>query len=171
MYNGIGLPTPRGSGTNGFVQRNLAHVKKSRQMRSDIVSKPDSNFNKPPSYEIILHQKKRQIESKCLRLRKELEHRGYRESKIEREVDEYRKRKLYELSKVKEHEDGDRMKRSFGIKKDYVDGSSVTQMKRNNEPKESDRVKTEEVARKSRDETRSSDTKSSSKLLEKVEEK
>ncbi|EME26488.1 Serine/arginine repetitive matrix protein 2 [Galdieria sulphuraria] len=26
MYNGIGLPTPRGSGTNGYVQRNVANV-------------------------------------------------------------------------------------------------------------------------------------------------
>nr|6QDV_R Chain R, Serine/arginine repetitive matrix protein 2 [Homo sapiens] len=26
MYNGIGLPTPRGSGTNGYVQRNLSLV-------------------------------------------------------------------------------------------------------------------------------------------------
>jgi hypothetical protein len=26
MYNGIGLTTPRGSGTNGYVQRNLSFV-------------------------------------------------------------------------------------------------------------------------------------------------
>eukprot|EP00871_Galdieria_phlegrea_P000145 jgi/Galph1/1130/GphlegSOOS_G5893.1 len=26
MYNGIGLPTPRGSGTNGYVQKNVANV-------------------------------------------------------------------------------------------------------------------------------------------------
>lgn len=27
MYNGIGLSTARGSGTSGYVQRNLAHTK------------------------------------------------------------------------------------------------------------------------------------------------
>lgn len=27
MYNGIGLQTPRGSGTSGYVQRNLSFVK------------------------------------------------------------------------------------------------------------------------------------------------
>jgi hypothetical protein len=27
MYNGIGLTTPRGSGTSGFVSKNLAFVK------------------------------------------------------------------------------------------------------------------------------------------------
>ena len=26
MYNGIGLDTARGSGTNGYVQRNMAHI-------------------------------------------------------------------------------------------------------------------------------------------------
>ena len=27
MYNGIGLNTPRGSGTSGFIQRNLSNFK------------------------------------------------------------------------------------------------------------------------------------------------
>lgn len=27
MYNGIGLQTPRGSGTSGYVQKNLSFVK------------------------------------------------------------------------------------------------------------------------------------------------
>ena len=33
MYNGIGLTTPRGSGTSGYVQKNLSFVKpqKSRE--------------------------------------------------------------------------------------------------------------------------------------------
>ena len=31
MYNGIGLATVRGSGTNGYVQRNTAHISKGRQ--------------------------------------------------------------------------------------------------------------------------------------------
>lgn len=26
MYNGIGLQTARGSGTSGYIQRNLSHV-------------------------------------------------------------------------------------------------------------------------------------------------
>ena len=30
MYNGIGLQTPRGSGTNGYVQKNLAFIKMGR---------------------------------------------------------------------------------------------------------------------------------------------
>lgn len=31
MYNGIGLKTARGSGTNGYIQRNLAHLPRPRQ--------------------------------------------------------------------------------------------------------------------------------------------
>lgn len=31
MYNGIGLNTPRGSGTSGYVQRNLAAIKQRRE--------------------------------------------------------------------------------------------------------------------------------------------
>lgn len=31
MYNGIGLQTVRGSGTNGYVQRNLGHVRHQRK--------------------------------------------------------------------------------------------------------------------------------------------
>jgi len=28
MYNNIGLMTPRGSGTSGYVMKNLSHMKK-----------------------------------------------------------------------------------------------------------------------------------------------
>jgi hypothetical protein len=30
MYNGVGLETTRASGTNGFVQRNRAHIQESK---------------------------------------------------------------------------------------------------------------------------------------------
>ena len=35
MYNGIGLRTVRGSGTNGYVQRNLSHIRPERLRRMD----------------------------------------------------------------------------------------------------------------------------------------
>jgi len=35
MYNGIGLPTPRGSGTSGYIQRNLAYIKPSFKGKAD----------------------------------------------------------------------------------------------------------------------------------------
>lgn len=94
MYNGIGLPTARGSGTNGFVQRNLAHVKKSSLSRPKVVAKPDDDFNRPPNYDIIIHKEKRKIESNCLALRRELEEENWTHEDIEEEIDAYRKRKL-----------------------------------------------------------------------------
>lgn len=101
MYNGIGLPTPRGSGTNGYVQKNLAHVQKGRLSKPNLVAKPESQYSKPPSIEVLTHQKKREIESKCLQLRKELEEEGWREKDIEDEVNDYRKRKLNQLAETK----------------------------------------------------------------------
>jgi serine/arginine repetitive matrix protein 2 len=38
MYNGIGLATARGSGTNGYVQKNLAY-------RRENVTKNKYNYN------------------------------------------------------------------------------------------------------------------------------
>lgn len=104
MYNGIGLPTARGSGTNGFVQRNLAHVKKTRTMRIDHVSEPDPEFLEPPNLDIIAHQRKRKIEAKCFDLREELEGENWNKEEIDRKVNRYRKRKLEELEKELEHE-------------------------------------------------------------------
>lgn len=131
MYNGIGLPTPRGSGTNGYVQKNLAHVKKTKQLKTLIAAKSEKIVEKTRNFDLIVHQKKREIEAKCLRLRKELEDDGWRSERIEEEIIYYRKKKLRELEKMSEEEHGDQLKRSFGIKKDYVDGSAVTQMKKN----------------------------------------
>ena len=37
-YNGVGLSTARGSGTNGYVQRNLSHIKAKPATRKDTVN-------------------------------------------------------------------------------------------------------------------------------------
>ncbi len=37
MYNGIGLQTPRGSGTSGYIQRNLSVVKKNIKTRDEFL--------------------------------------------------------------------------------------------------------------------------------------
>lgn len=77
MYNGIGLTTPRGSGTNGYVQTNVACVR----TRKDPVSYlKDDHFKdsgpavfREPNPELVEHDRKRQIELKCLELREKLE--------------------------------------------------------------------------------------------------
>merc|ERR1711862_1027167 len=86
MYNGIGLTTPRGSGTNGYVQRNLAFIsnfKEEQPFESTVdVKKSDALFFKEPNKEILEHEKKRKIEVKCFEMEEEMAEQGYTESEI-----------------------------------------------------------------------------------------
>jgi serine/arginine repetitive matrix protein 2 len=69
MYNGIGLTTPRGSGTNGYVQRNMAYMRdRPRQKYANFeeIQRKGPPIHKPPNEEIIEHEKKRQIEAKVM---------------------------------------------------------------------------------------------------------
>ena len=50
MYNGIGLRTVRGSGTNGYVQRNLSHVRPERQRRFQEFKNADLNPPAPKKF-------------------------------------------------------------------------------------------------------------------------
>ena len=72
MYNGLGLKTPRGSGTNGYVQRNLSFAKPKN---------PNSIYNLdqiPPkgprkaSEDIMMHNNMRKVEVDCLLYEEEL---------------------------------------------------------------------------------------------------
>ena len=78
MYNGIGLTTVRGSGTNGYVQRNMAHVSRQRVDRQKSVDKAPSKHAalrdpRKASAEIMDHKRKREVEVKVLALRESLE--------------------------------------------------------------------------------------------------
>lgn len=76
MYNGIGLQTARGSGTNGYVQKNLSHLRP-----RDPWPRPMEPETKPrvaaPDAGILDHERRRKIELQCLELQDELEERGY----------------------------------------------------------------------------------------------
>lgn len=83
MYNGIGLPTPRGSGTSGYVQRNLSHVREKPQERkaydfdSSDASRFEATLTKKPNKEILEHERKRNIEVKCIEMQDLMEEQGY----------------------------------------------------------------------------------------------
>lgn len=85
MYNGIGLQTPRGSGTNGYVQRNWAAVRKTKAKvqykTEEELEKLESNSNKQPNREILDHERKRKMEVKCMELEEVLEAQGWVEIK------------------------------------------------------------------------------------------
>jgi len=91
-YNGVGLKTPRGSGTNGYVQRSLAHIKRKPQTpySRDDFEKPQTKQRKA-NPEIIEHDRKREIEVQCLELQDKLEEQGLDEEEVERRVGQLRK--------------------------------------------------------------------------------
>lgn len=91
MYNGnVGLKTPRGSGTSGYVQRNLSFVAPKPQntaynYNQDVLGDGRVNRVRKPNNDVLLHRSKREIEIECLEYREELEGEG----KVSRgEIDE-----------------------------------------------------------------------------------
>lgn len=81
MYNGIGLPTPRGSGTNGYVQRNLSLVRGRRGERPDYkgeeeLRRLEAALVKRPNPDILDHERKRRVELRCLELEEMMEEQG-----------------------------------------------------------------------------------------------
>jgi hypothetical protein len=78
-YNGIGLQTARGSGTNGYVQRSLANIRnkpKTPYSRERDLEKPRTKTRRA-NPEIMEHDRKREIEVRCLELQDKLEDEGY----------------------------------------------------------------------------------------------
>ena len=78
MSSNVGLTTPRGSGTSGYVQRNLSHLKP----RDNFAPYPkdyDSvkHRQRKPDKEILDHDRLREIEVKVFDLRDRLEDEGY----------------------------------------------------------------------------------------------
>lgn len=78
MADNVGLTTPRGSGTSGYVQKNRSLIRP----RDKVAPYPkdwDSARHRPrqPDAEILEHEAKREVEVKVLELRDKLEDEGY----------------------------------------------------------------------------------------------
>lgn len=96
MYNGIGLQTSRGSGTNGYIQRNLSAIT-SKKRKIDYLADKDRLINrpilkKPLDDDIAKHQHKRLIENLCLEYEEHLKEKDLKPDEIEKRVKSYRKR-------------------------------------------------------------------------------
>ncbi len=80
MYNNIGLTTPRGSGTNGYVMRNMSFLQMRREkqdyLKEQELNKYDQGFMKKANKDILEHERKREIELKCLELQDMMEEQG-----------------------------------------------------------------------------------------------
>lgn len=100
MYNGIGLTTARGSGTNGYIQRNMAHISRPRQefivgLKTQKNKRKVAKPNKlRVDVSIIEHNKKRQIEVLVFKQQCKYEEEGKTAEEIEILCNEYRQRLL-----------------------------------------------------------------------------
>ncbi|KAL1401288.1 hypothetical protein quinque_005145 [Culex quinquefasciatus] len=95
MYNGIGLQTARGSGTNGHVQRNVAFVRPGKKdsvnyRTEDDLAKLDAQANRQPNQGILDHERKRKVEVKCAELEEVLESQGLNLEEVRTKVELYR---------------------------------------------------------------------------------
>lgn len=162
MYNGIGLETARGSGTNGHVQRNLSFV---RQGKKDNVkykteselSKAEAINNRQPNEEILEHERKRKIEVKVLEFEEILEEQDYTADEIAAKVASFREkllnegqneelpkdefgryavRETHQVAAAKQEKNA-MLRSAFGISEYFVEGSSF----------DSDRKAKEELAK------------------------
>uniref|UniRef100_A0A182K015 Cwf21 domain-containing protein n=1 Tax=Anopheles christyi TaxID=43041 RepID=A0A182K015_9DIPT len=112
MYNGIGLTTPRGSGTNGHVQRNVAFVRPGKKdninyRTEEDLAKLDAQSNRQPNQGILDHERKRKIEVKCAELEEVLESQGLSQDEVRAKVELYR-------SKLMDHGTNELPKDEFG---------------------------------------------------------
>jgi serine/arginine repetitive matrix protein 2 len=88
MYNGIGLYTPRGSGTSGYVQKNLAFVR-TKQMTNnykEILQQFKANpapTKKRANLELIEHELKHKIEVELFNYAEELKSKNTSPKEIE----------------------------------------------------------------------------------------
>ncbi|KAI9082927.1 hypothetical protein K1719_035070 [Acacia pycnantha] len=109
MYNGIGLQTPRGSGTNGYIQGNKFFVKPkinkvAENTRGYEADQGTAGITRKPNKEILEHDRKRQIQLKLVILEDKLSDQGYTDAEIAEKLDEARKK--LEAEAAAEESDG-----------------------------------------------------------------
>lgn len=78
MSSNVGLSTPRGSGTSGYVQKNRSLLKprdKTAPYPKDW--EQQKHRQRQPDQEILEHESRREIEVKVFELRDKLEEEGY----------------------------------------------------------------------------------------------
>ncbi|XP_053993894.1 serine/arginine repetitive matrix protein 2-like [Hylaeus volcanicus] len=114
MYNGIGLPTPRGSGTSGYIQKNLSHLKPRRTDfgKTELLDSENEHgrLSQPvklrkPNADLLDHERRRQVEIKLISFVENLCNKIDDEDLIEQQVNQERERllQLLETEKIVEH--------------------------------------------------------------------
>ncbi|XP_045831545.1 serine/arginine repetitive matrix protein 2-like [Trifolium pratense] len=95
MYNGIGLQTPRGSGTNGYIQSNKFFVKPrtskvAENMKGFEGDQGTAGVSRKANKEILEHDRKHQIQLKLVILEDKLIDQGYTDAEIAEKLEEAR---------------------------------------------------------------------------------
>ena len=143
MSSNVGLATPRGSGTSGYVQRNLSALKP-RQQNAPYPQDFDKlkHRQRQPDKDILEHDRRREIEVKVFELRDRLEDEGIDEDEIDDQTSALRKKLESERDKVgpgkgnarglKSHqvhelaeakiEETEELRKALGIRADYEEG-------------------------------------------------
>ncbi|GAA6060509.1 hypothetical protein JCM10212_005590 [Sporobolomyces blumeae] len=134
-YNGVGLSTPRGSGTSGHIQANRSSLRP-RQQFDKPADFRDSFSHRAPDQGILDHERKRRVEAKCFELQVSLEDDGVAPDEIEAQVGALREKLLaeggqregaikaserHELAQAKQIAD-EKFRKALGIKEGHVEG-------------------------------------------------
>ncbi|KAF2003039.1 cwf21-domain-containing protein [Amniculicola lignicola CBS 123094] len=141
----VGLSTPRGSGTSGYVTKNASLIRP-RDRQAPYPDPKDwdkmKHRQRQPDKDILEHEAKREIEVKVFELRDKLEEEEVDEDDIDAQCDALRKtleaerqkgkdfgsdkrnlksHQVHDLAKAK-IEESERMRMALGISKDYQEG-------------------------------------------------
>lgn len=158
MSENVGLTTPRGSGTSGYVTRNLSNLRP-RDAREPPAANDSFTTQRKPDAGILEHERKRKVEEKVFALRCELEDqaedageepdeemidskcqelRASLQASDEKEdgnVKGYKPHQVHELAQAK-IQDNEKVRRALGIRAGYEEGSH---WKRQDEVRSDDR--------------------------------
>jgi serine/arginine repetitive matrix protein 2 len=136
MYQNVGLKTPRGSGTSGYVQKNVSFLKpksNSTNINRDISEPtPEALPFRKPSDEVLLHNARRAIELDLLDYQDALlqAHPNISSEELAIKVDAQRQLRLQELQKgeetIRTEKEGEmeRMRSAFGIGEGFREGQA-----------------------------------------------
>ena len=107
MFGGVGLPSAKGTGTNGYVERNFGYLPKDYKPGSygEFIRQMKANpapMKRKINDEIILHEEKHKIEVELYDLKEKYENeKKYTEDEIKDKINSERKR-LYHLLERRE---------------------------------------------------------------------
>jgi cwf21 domain len=162
MSSNVGLSTPRGSGTSGYVQRNLSSLKPRDNSYGQPYPPRDSlPRQRKPDKDILAHDRAREVEVKIFELRDKLEDEGNDEDTIDEKCEALRVKltkemasgkgdgakgrnlKMYQVHEMAENKEreSERLRKALGLKAGEEDDSEHPMARQ-------DRRKQEDLARK-----------------------